>query len=118
MHPHVADLIAHHRLAPHPEGGHYRRIYEAQERLVHNGRERPLLTAIRCMAAASQSAIARKPGIDDLRERALTEWQRLAEAAIARNAVTFSTLGMGVLLEQGGIIDDLRAKGYTVEAPE
>lgn len=71
-----------------------------------------------CMAAASQSAIARKLGIDDLRERALKEWQRLAEAAIARNAVTFSTLGMGVLLEQGGIIDDLRAKGYTVEAPE
>ena len=71
-----------------------------------------------CLAAVSQSAIARKLGVENLRERSLHEWQRLLEAALAKNEVTFSTLGMSVLLEQGGVLDALRAKGYTVEAPE
>lgn len=71
-----------------------------------------------CLAAVSQSAIAKKLGVNNLRERSLNEWQRLVEAALARNEVTFSTLSMGVLLERGGVMDALRAKGYTVEAPE
>lgn len=71
-----------------------------------------------CLAAVSQSAIAKKLGVNNLRERSLNEWQRLVEAALAKNEVTFSTLGMSVLLEQGGVLDALRAKGYTVEAPE
>lgn len=37
----MKDLIARHSLAPHPEGGHYRRTYEGPET---NGR--PLSTAI------------------------------------------------------------------------
>lgn len=71
-----------------------------------------------CLAAVSQSAIAKRLGVNNLRERSMNEWQRLVEAALARNEVTFSTLSMGVLLERGGVMDALRAKGYMVEAPE
>lgn len=70
-----------------------------------------------CIAAATETGLARKLGISDLPRRGLDAWQKAAEQALSKNAVTFSTLPMGVLLEPGGMMDRLQAKGYTVEAP-
>lgn len=46
----AAELAASLRLAPHPEGGHYRRVYAAQ---AEPGR-RPALSAIHFLLAASE----------------------------------------------------------------
>lgn len=47
MHKRVEELIRTLDLAPHPEGGYFRRIYEATKRTEVNGIERPTLTAIK-----------------------------------------------------------------------
>ncbi len=46
MHPRVLELIRLHELAPHPEGGHYRRVYESAKQVEVNGLLRPALTSI------------------------------------------------------------------------
>jgi predicted cupin superfamily sugar epimerase len=48
----AADLIARLDLKPHPEGGHYRRIYESSTR--NNGR--PAVTGIRFLLAAGEAS--------------------------------------------------------------
>ncbi|MEL1263776.1 cupin domain-containing protein [Pseudoxanthomonas putridarboris] len=47
MHPRTDELIRTLQLAPHPEGGYFRRIYESAKRTEVNGIERPTLTAIK-----------------------------------------------------------------------
>ncbi|MEO6078465.1 MAG: TraB/GumN family protein [Steroidobacteraceae bacterium] len=42
-------------------------------------------------------------------------WLTVAEAAIARNASTFAMLNVNDVLDKDGLVDQLRAKGYTVE---
>ncbi len=46
MTPRARQLIADLQLAPHPEGGFFRRYYESNITLQSNGRTRPALTAI------------------------------------------------------------------------
>lgn len=46
MHPRALELIRTLELEPHPEGGHYRRVYEASKQVEVNGMLRPLLTSI------------------------------------------------------------------------
>ena len=52
MHPRAEELIQLLDLAPHPEGGHYRRIFESTKRTEVNGIERPTLTAIKYLLVA------------------------------------------------------------------
>ncbi|MGR4874913.1 cupin domain-containing protein [Pseudoxanthomonas sp. LARHCG66] len=47
MHPRAEELIRTLQLVPHPEGGHFRRVYESTKRTEVNGIERPTLTAIK-----------------------------------------------------------------------
>jgi predicted cupin superfamily sugar epimerase len=47
MHERAAELIRTLDLAPHPEGGYFRRIFESNKRTEVNGIERPTLTAIK-----------------------------------------------------------------------
>src|SRR5262245_17909672 len=42
----IERLVAKLELAPHPEGGFFRRIYESPITIEHAGRRRPTLTAI------------------------------------------------------------------------
>ena len=44
--------------------------------------------------------------------------RRAAEAALNKNAVTFATLDMKDLLGANGFLAKLKAKGYTVLAPD
>jgi predicted cupin superfamily sugar epimerase len=46
MHPRALELIETLQLAPHPEGGHYRRVYESAKQVETNGVLRPALTSI------------------------------------------------------------------------
>ncbi|MFT4196796.1 MAG: TraB/GumN family protein [Pseudoxanthomonas sp.] len=71
-----------------------------------------------CVAAVTQTGLAHKLGIDDLNQRAIDHWMELAQAALAKNASTFSTLTMALALQQDGPLQRLAARGYTVEAPE
>lgn len=70
-----------------------------------------------CQTAIGESAIARKLGLNDLRERSLQLWLEKAESALAHNSSTIALLPMGLVLRKGNLMDALRAKGYTVQAP-
>lgn len=46
MHPRALELIDTLQLAPHPEGGYYRRVYESVKQVESNGVLRPAVTSI------------------------------------------------------------------------
>lgn len=46
MHPRALELIRTLELEPHPEGGHYKRVYESTKQVETNGVLRPSLTSI------------------------------------------------------------------------
>lgn len=54
MHPTAAALIRSLDLAPHPEGGHYRRIHAFARQVTDNGQTRPAMTAIRFLLSAGE----------------------------------------------------------------
>lgn len=56
MHPTAANLIRSLELAPHPEGGHFRRVYASARQVTEGGQPRPGLTAIRFLLAAGESS--------------------------------------------------------------
>ncbi|MCC4616542.1 cupin domain-containing protein [Xanthomonas campestris pv. asclepiadis] len=56
MHPTAATLIRSLELAPHPEGGHFRRVYASARQVTESGQPRPALTAIRFLLAAGESS--------------------------------------------------------------
>lgn len=65
MHPRATELIEQLQLQPHPEGGHYRRVYESASRLVHGGVPRPLMTAIRFLLAAGERSAWHRVDADE-----------------------------------------------------
>jgi hypothetical protein len=70
-----------------------------------------------CMAAFLGGEYARKRGIVDVEARVRARWLEVAEAALAKNRVTFATMQMSYLLPANGYLASLRAKGYAVEDP-
>ncbi|GAE50216.1 cupin domain-containing protein [Xanthomonas arboricola] len=54
MHPTAASLIRSLELAPHPEGGHFRRVYASARQVTDGSQPRPALTAIRFLLAAGE----------------------------------------------------------------
>ncbi|HEY5802469.1 MAG TPA: cupin domain-containing protein [Lysobacter sp.] len=50
----AAQLINELQLAPHPEGGHFRRMYESAIAVEQDGRMRPALTAIHFLLAGGE----------------------------------------------------------------
>lgn len=70
-----------------------------------------------CMEAVTSSALARRLGIDDLPGRARDAWLSNVEEALAENASSFTTLPMGQLLGDDGLLAELSARGYEVDAP-
>ncbi|AYO95243.1 MULTISPECIES: cupin domain-containing protein [Xanthomonas] len=54
MHPTAAALIRSLDLAPHPEGGHYRRVHASARQVTDNGQTRPAMTAIRFLLSAGE----------------------------------------------------------------
>lgn len=70
-----------------------------------------------CIAAVTESGLAKKIGIGDLRERVENEWLTQARRALDENAVTFATLPISQLLKPDGLLARLGAQGYEIEAP-
>lgn len=70
-----------------------------------------------CMNAVAETGLAQKLGVGDLPKRVAEVWLGAAEAALAKNQVTFAALPISELLKSDGYLAALRAKGYAVEAP-
>lgn len=70
-----------------------------------------------CLEALAATGVAKRLNLGDLRQRVTAQWLERAEDAIAKNNSTFATLPVADLLETGGLLDKLRAAGYTVEDP-
>ena len=70
-----------------------------------------------CLEALTGSALAQRLGIHDLRARAEQAWLVNVEKALADNAVSFAALPMSQLLAADGLLAQLRARGYEVQAP-
>jgi predicted cupin superfamily sugar epimerase len=52
----AADLIKRHALAPHPEGGWYRRIYTSALQVSADARKRPAITSILYLLQAGETS--------------------------------------------------------------
>ena len=70
-----------------------------------------------CMNAFLETSLAQKSGMVGMPQRVEAMWLAKAEAALANNKLTFSTLPIGTLLSSNGYLSKLRAKGYLVEEP-
>lgn len=85
---------------------------EALERLAVKGQY------LACVDAVANSDFGRRRGLTDVDAQAHRKWMTMAGEALARNAVTFATVPVTSLLTPGGYADQLRARGYEVQAPE
>jgi len=70
-----------------------------------------------CISALTNAAISQKNGFADIRQKAMAEWLKSADTALAKNKSTFAVLPMGDMLKPTGLLASLRAKGYQVEEP-
>jgi hypothetical protein len=57
-------------------------------------------------------------GVKDLEQRQRTLWLAAVDKALAANHTTFAVLSMPELMNPKGLLAQLQAKGYTVQAPE
>ena len=70
-----------------------------------------------CISALTNAAVSQKRGFSDIRQRAMTAWLAAADAALAKNKVTFAILPMSDMLKPTGLLASLRSKGYVIEEP-
>ena len=59
-----------------------------------------------------------QPDIQSLDARMQQAWVEAAEKALANNVSTFAVLSLKRIFDPKGVLADLQAKGYLVEAPE
>ena len=71
-----------------------------------------------CLDAITGTKIAQERGITDLPQRVESTWIEAASASLAKNRVTFARLPINELLAPNGYVAKLKAKGFTVEAPD
>ena len=71
-----------------------------------------------CADAVLKASIAEDRGFADLRERLATVWLEAVESALDKNPSTFAVLPLRHLLSDDGLLARLRARGYSVDAPE
>lgn len=71
-----------------------------------------------CSAAISEAGIGKRLGLGDVERRLEQKWMDAAEAALAKNKVTFALLPAGNVFGPRSLLARLKAKGYTVIAPD
>ncbi|MFT4179003.1 MAG: TraB/GumN family protein [Thermomonas sp.] len=71
-----------------------------------------------CINAISETAIGKRLGYGNAQRNLKAKWLAAAEAALANNTVTFATLDISDMLGANGYLAALKAKGYTVIAPD
>jgi uncharacterized protein YbaP (TraB family) len=67
--------------------------------------------------AACRAAITVDPGAGDLLALLRQTWIENMERHLQAGGVTLAVVSMDMLLESGGFLDELRAHGYTIDAP-
>jgi uncharacterized protein YbaP (TraB family) len=70
-----------------------------------------------CIDAIFENQFAKERGLGNLEQRIEETWLAAADAALEKNASTFAILPMAVMLRENGALSKLKARGYTVEAP-
>ncbi|NML61476.1 TraB/GumN family protein [Massilia sp. RP-1-19] len=72
-----------------------------------------------CHSAIMNSAMMKdQPQVQSLDARMQQAWVAAAELALANNASTFAVMPLKRILDPKGVLADLQARGYQVEAPE
>lgn len=71
-----------------------------------------------CSAAISEAGIGKRLGFGDAERKLEDKWMAAAEAALAKNAVTFALLPASNVFGPKSYLAKLKAKGYTVLAPD
>jgi uncharacterized protein YbaP (TraB family) len=67
--------------------------------------------------AACRTAITVDPGAGDLLALLRQTWLENMERHLQSGGVTLAVVSMDMLIETGGFLDELRAHGYTIDAP-
>ncbi|MGF6275076.1 hypothetical protein ABIB38_003474 [Massilia sp. UYP11] len=86
---------------------------EAMRKLDFASREEACFGAL-----MNSTAFDAEPEFRHMKTRANEKWIASAEKALAANASTFAVLKIGDILDPGGVIAALAAKGYAVEQPD
>lgn len=71
-----------------------------------------------CNSAITEAGIGKRLGFGDAQQQLQAKWMAAAESALGRNAVTFAVVEMRELLGASGYLAKLKARGYTVLAPD
>jgi hypothetical protein len=71
-----------------------------------------------CKSAITGAGFAKSLGIENLPAQIEEHWLGAADAALAANTQSFAVLPMPALLDPGGFLAALQARGYTVTAPD
>ncbi|QAU24469.1 TraB/GumN family protein [Dyella sp. M7H15-1] len=71
-----------------------------------------------CVMAVINADFAQQLGVQDLPQRMELAWLNAAQEAMAHNTQTFALLSMEDVLSPNGYLAYLKAKGYTVQAPD
>lgn len=69
-------------------------------------------------ALFSNTGIRQQAGMKEAEAHQRTKWLAAVDKALAANTSTFAALPMQDLLDPKGMLAELQAKGYTVQAPE
>jgi uncharacterized protein YbaP (TraB family) len=69
-------------------------------------------------ALFSNTGIRQQAALKEAEAHQRTQWLAAADKALAANPSTFAVLSMKELLDPKGLLAELQAKGYTVQAPE
>jgi hypothetical protein len=71
-----------------------------------------------CAMAVLGSDVAREVIPADIRERLYASWMDAAAKALATNETTLAIVPLAKLTREGGYLERLRARGYSIDAPK
>ncbi|GLQ93874.1 TraB/GumN family protein [Dyella acidisoli] len=71
-----------------------------------------------CLIAVVNADFAEQLGLHDLPKRMEQTWLDAAQDALNHNTQTFAVLPMEQVLDSDGFLAELKAKGYTIQAPD
>lgn len=71
-----------------------------------------------CKRALMSNEVARQQGIADLDAQVKVRWLAVVRQALSEHDTVFATLPVSRLMEDHGVLDFLRAEGFSVRVPE
>jgi uncharacterized protein YbaP (TraB family) len=71
-----------------------------------------------CIDALLGSGVAKSAGLEDVPARVRNTWLAAVEQSLNRNNSAVAVINIAELIRPGGMLDRMRAKGYTIIEPE